>query len=101
MAIDALRRSALFERTVIPRMVAITSDATHAASSWPHLSTSDLRAVVTRLPPAIRNTFLRWCDGRSYQEISREFGIPVSTVATRVWRTKRAIREAERRGEGR
>ncbi len=68
---------------------------------WESLSTEDVRAALPGLPAELRLAFERFAfDGRSYQEIADELGVPIATVGTRVLRARRRLRATLGGGQG-
>jgi len=69
---------------------------------WASITLEQVSRAVARLPPDLRRTYeLKVLDGRSYQEVGRELGIPTATVGTRLIRARRKLKAllmAEREG---
>ena len=65
-----------------------------AEAEHPLPTLAEVRAAATRLHEPFRTTFDLWAvKGLSYLEISRELGVPVGTVATRLLRARRSLLE--------
>lgn len=61
---------------------------------WSDLGIDDVKAVTRRLPPAFRQPFeLRVFDRLSYRAIGDRLNLPMGTIATRIFRAKRALRD--------
>ena len=48
---------------------------------------------MARLPDEFRQVYQGHLDGRSYDELARELGIPKNTVGTRLLRARKRLRE--------
>jgi RNA polymerase sigma-70 factor (ECF subfamily) len=59
---------------------------------WAALTSDQLRAASERLTPPFRDVFQLHLRGESNQAIARGLAIPVSTVATRLFRARRKLR---------
>lgn len=88
--VDRLRRHGGREQLVgDPPEVVISDDS----AWWESLDETHVLAELARLPEAQRTTFeLFSFRSKSYQTIAAELGITMSTVGTRVLRTREALR---------
>jgi RNA polymerase sigma-70 factor, ECF subfamily len=65
-----------------------------AAPDWASISPEQLLAALEKLPQEFRVTYrLHDIEGRSYNEIAEQLGIPKATVGTRLARARRKLRE--------
>jgi RNA polymerase sigma-70 factor, ECF subfamily len=68
---------------------------------WAEVSIDEVRAALGRLEPGLRKAFeLHYLDRLRYREISDQLGIPANTVATRLFRARKALREVLLRERG-
>jgi RNA polymerase sigma-70 factor, ECF subfamily len=87
------------QRKCRPLMARDLSDDLPAVSPepdppWADLSLADLEVAVSRLPEALRRTFcLYHFEGVRYDELSRRLRVPQGTVASRLLRARRRLRE--------
>lgn len=98
LAVDESRRNQRDRslRVEYAQQVAVdsTSDEEDERSSLPAYGLRDIRRVARALEEPFKTTFLLWAtESLSYQEISRRTGAPIGTVATRLLRARRALRE--------
>jgi RNA polymerase sigma-70 factor (ECF subfamily) len=63
------------------------------AAPWQDLTGDQIAAAVARLPDEFRQVYQGHLDGRSYDELARELGIPKNTVGTRLLRARKRLRE--------
>jgi RNA polymerase sigma-70 factor, ECF subfamily len=65
------------------------------APLWTRVTAEELRAAVERLEPDFKRVFvMHAAEGKSYEAIAAELGIPRPTVGTRLYRARRQLREA-------
>jgi RNA polymerase sigma-70 factor (ECF subfamily) len=60
--------------------------------AWTRVTAEDLHAAVARLDEEFRAVYRLHVEGRSYQEIASQLGIPVNTVGTRLSRARAKLR---------
>lgn len=60
---------------------------------WARLDETHVRAALPALPEEFRAVFELHLEGRSYQEIAAQLGVPRPTVGTRLLRARRLLRE--------
>jgi RNA polymerase sigma-70 factor (ECF subfamily) len=61
--------------------------------SWAAVTPEQMTAAIARLSNKLRECYVRKVNGRSYQEIAEELGIPLNTVATRIRRARDMLKE--------
>ncbi|HEY8211856.1 MAG TPA: sigma-70 family RNA polymerase sigma factor [Myxococcaceae bacterium] len=62
--------------------------------AWAHLGLEDLHRALEDLEPEFREVYeLREFEGLSYKEIGKRLGVPVATVATRLFRGRFKLRQ--------
>ncbi|PTL81450.1 RNA polymerase sigma factor [Vitiosangium sp. GDMCC 1.1324] len=72
----------------------IAAPAADVAPDWASISPEQLLAALEKLPEEFRVTYrLHDIEGRSYNEIAEQLGIPKATVGTRLVRARRKLRE--------
>jgi RNA polymerase sigma-70 factor (ECF subfamily) len=98
--IDKLRRRAVRAERALYEPIAAHAEE----DTWWHALTEDeVREAVARLPDKQRVAFELFAfEGRSYEEIGAQLGVPKATVGTRILRARRRLREilTMERGEG-
>lgn len=63
--------------------------------AWAELSIDDVRGVLADLDPPLRDAFdLHYLRGKRYAEVAAALGIPMNTVASRLHRARKAVRDA-------
>jgi len=61
---------------------------------WANVTLADVRAACAALDPELRAAFeLHYLDGLRYREIATRLGIPENTVASRLFRARKALRD--------
>lgn len=63
------------------------------AALWETHDVESIRALLPQLPECLRGAFELYAEGRQYAEIASTLGIPSGTVATRIHRARRLMRE--------
>jgi RNA polymerase sigma-70 factor (ECF subfamily) len=64
------------------------------APAWAALSLDEVRAALAGLDPDLRTVFeLHYIDRLRYSDIAERLGIPANTIATRLFRARRRLRE--------
>ena len=67
--------------------------AAEAPAWWEELTTADVQAALVDVPAELRRTFeLFALEQRSYADISRQLGVPGTTIGTRILRARRHLR---------
>jgi RNA polymerase sigma-70 factor (ECF subfamily) len=62
--------------------------------AWASLSVDDVREGLARLDPTVRRVFeLHYLDGLRYREIAHKLGIPENTVASKLYRARKLLRD--------
>ncbi|HEU4729068.1 MAG TPA: RNA polymerase sigma factor [Kofleriaceae bacterium] len=86
-------------RRVRSRAVALEPVAEHAAPErepepvWAHVSLDDVRAALARLDGELRRAFeLHYLRGMRYKAVAAKLGVPENTVASRLFRARKALR---------
>jgi len=81
----------------VPNADAILSRLPESAAEpenlWRKVDDDLLETVIAGLPPAFRHLYLMHAGGASYLEIAKSLGIPPNTVATRLFRVRRRLRQ--------
>jgi RNA polymerase sigma-70 factor (ECF subfamily) len=93
MFIDFVRK----QRRLPPHVELDDDDAAAPTRSepamWESVSPEDVRRAIDELPEDTRETYrLFTVEGRSHAEIARAQGIPIATVASRVFRARRQLK---------
>jgi RNA polymerase sigma-70 factor (ECF subfamily) len=61
--------------------------------AWSQLSATDLDAAIARLPDDVRDIYRAHAfEGRDYETIARQLGMPKNTVGTRLLRARKLLR---------
>jgi RNA polymerase sigma-70 factor (ECF subfamily) len=63
------------------------------AALWESFDVASVEAVLPRLPASLRETFQLYAQGLQYAEIAAQLAIPPGTVATRIHRARRMLRD--------
>jgi RNA polymerase sigma-70 factor (ECF subfamily) len=64
-----------------------------AEPAWAALSVDDIRAGLARLDDDVRRVFeLHYLDGLRYREIAKRLGMPENTVASKLFRARKLLR---------
>jgi len=64
-----------------------------AEPAWAALSVDDIRAGLARLDDDVRRVFeLHYLDGLRYREIAQRLGMPENTVASKLFRARKLLR---------
>jgi RNA polymerase sigma-70 factor (ECF subfamily) len=92
LAVDHIRKRMADERFAAALSGLDIEDAGSSGAVMPMPTIEDLNAAISVLPKASQPTFRLWCAGASYAAIARECRIPISTVATRIFRAKERLR---------
>jgi RNA polymerase sigma-70 factor (ECF subfamily) len=94
--IDRCRRKNAAKMTPLEEedIAAPTSSTQPAAPpAWTTITPEQLRAAVDSLDEGFRDVYrMHALEGRSYEEISRELGVPTNTVGTRLARARRKLK---------
>lgn len=62
--------------------------------AWADVNLADVRAACEELDPMLRAVFeLHYLDGLPYREIASRQGVPENTVASRLFRARKALRD--------
>lgn len=62
--------------------------------AWAHITLADVRAAAAALDPCLRTVFeLHYLEGLRYREIASRLGVPENTVASRLFRARKAMRD--------
>lgn len=62
--------------------------------AWADITLADVRAAVAALEPDLREAFeLHHLEGLRYRDIAPRLGVPENTVASRLFRARRALRD--------
>lgn len=62
--------------------------------AWADVSLADVRAACEVLDPMLRSVFvLHYLDGLHYREIASRLAVPENTVASRLFRARKALRD--------
>ena len=62
--------------------------------AWAQLSVDDIRAGLARLDATVRRVFeLHYLDGLKYRDIAQRLGIPENTVASKLYRARKLLRD--------
>lgn len=64
-----------------------------AGSVFDVVTSEHLAKALPLLSPKLRETFVLHAEGKSYQEIAQAFGVPVGTVAKRLYDARAKLRE--------
>ena len=68
--------------------------------AWTQLSADDIRAGLARLADDVRRVFeLHYLDGLKYRDIAQRLGIPENTVASKLFRARKLLRDELDGGE--
>lgn len=83
----------------LPKQVELDGEEPAPAPSepamWEDISSDDYRAAIDQLPDDTRETYrLFTVEARSHAEIAKTQGIPVATVASRVFRARKQLKAA-------
>ena len=70
------------------------AETPEAQPAWWTLDAADVRAAAAELPEEMRQAYLLYTfEGQSYVAIARRLGVPMATVATRLYRARLRLRE--------
>jgi RNA polymerase sigma-70 factor, ECF subfamily len=62
--------------------------------AWADVNLADVRAACEEIDPDLRTVFeLHYLDGLPYREIALRMDVPVNTVASRLFRARKALRD--------
>lgn len=62
--------------------------------AWANVTLADVRAAAAALEPDLRAVFeMRYLDGLRYREIAHRLGVAENTIASRLFRARRALRD--------
>ena len=65
-----------------------------AEPAWAQVSLEEIRAAIARLDGELRNVFeLHYIEGLRYKAVAAKLRVPENTVASRLFRARRALRE--------
>jgi RNA polymerase sigma-70 factor, ECF subfamily len=93
------RRRAAARRSLCPLTDQVVDRASRSkaepeeAAQWESFDVASVEAALPRLPVSLRETFQLYAQGRQYAEIADALGIPAGTVATRIHRARRLLRD--------
>lgn len=76
--------------TILARLPESPAEPEHL---WRKVDDDLLETVIGRLPQGFRQLYLMHAGGASYLEIAKSLGIPPNTVATRLFRVRRRLRQ--------
>jgi RNA polymerase sigma-70 factor (ECF subfamily) len=72
----------------------IAAPEPEAVPAWAAISVEQLREALEKIPEDFRTVYrMHSLEGRSYQEIAEQLGIPKATVGTRLIRARRRLKE--------
>lgn len=92
--IDRCRQRARMKPHVPCDEVVIAVPEEHAPPAWSRITTDDVRRAVAELPEDLRAVYQLFAlDGRSYNEVAEQLGIPKATVGTRLSRARARLKE--------
>jgi RNA polymerase sigma factor (sigma-70 family) len=102
----SILRNAFIDRRRRAAVVFEELDADRAAPAaepepppWADVSIDEVRAALAELDPGLRAAFeLHYLERFRYREIAERLGIPANTVATRLFRARKALRDVLLRG---
>ena len=64
-----------------------------SANPWRSMTVADVEGALAEVPEPHRSAYRKHAfEGRSYQELAHEFGVPTATVGTRILRARRCLR---------
>jgi RNA polymerase sigma-70 factor (ECF subfamily) len=89
----AARRSSCALTDQIIDSVSRSKGEAEEAAQWESYDFGSVEAVLPRLPATLRETFQLYAQGLQYAEIATQLGIPNGTVATRIHRARRLLRD--------
>ena len=73
-----------------------------AEPTWAAVSSDELRTAVAKLEPDLRRAFeLHYLDGLPYREVATRLKMPENTVASRLYRARKTLRDLLAREVGR
>jgi RNA polymerase sigma-70 factor (ECF subfamily) len=91
--IDRCRRAKTRGRVEPLDEVQVAAEAPAAPTPWQDISPEQLAAAIAQLPEEFRRVYALHSQGRSYDELAAELGIPKNTVGTRLLRARKKLRE--------
>lgn len=98
--IDRKRRAAVAVMVHDDELVAV-APAPEPEPVWSGVSLEDVRAALAELDESQRRVFeLHHLERMRYDQIASQLGVPANTVATRLFRARKALREILLRGLG-
>jgi RNA polymerase sigma-70 factor (ECF subfamily) len=92
----AVRRFARNADALIERAASVEEEP---AELWRTIDDAVVDALIRELPPSMSEMLLMFARGASYSDLSAHFGIPSSTVGTRLMRIRRRLRARLEQGE--
>lgn len=99
--IDRKRRAAVAKTVFDDSSAAVPAPDPEPQPLWSSVSLDDVRAALGELEEAQRRVFeLHYLSRMRYDQIASQLGIPSNTVATRLFRARKALREILLRGLG-
>lgn len=99
--IDRKRRAAVARTVFDDSTESAPTPAPDPEPPWSAVSLDDVRAALAELDEAQRVVFeLHYLSRMRYDQIAGQLGIPSNTVATRLYRARKALRERLLRGLG-
>jgi len=97
--IDRKRRAAVARTVFDDSSASAPEPEPEPAPLWSSVSLDDVRAALAQLDEAQRRVFeLHYLSRMRYGQIASQLGIPSNTVATRLFRARKALREILLRG---
>jgi RNA polymerase sigma-70 factor (ECF subfamily) len=97
--IDRKRRAAVAHTVFEDSPAAAPAPEAEPEPLWSSVSLDDVRTALAELDEQQRRVFeLHYLSRMRYQEIASQLGIPANTVATRLYRARKALREILLRG---
>lgn len=89
--VDGVRRS--MREVLTGYEIDVPAPEHHPPDLWRHIALEDLESASKRLPAAARQIYSLFAvQHMSYQSISRQLGIPMATVGTRLRRARVSLR---------
>lgn len=95
----AILRNVFIDRMRAERIMTANVDDCEAPEpdpqpAWADVSLADVRAACEAIDPMLRAVFvLHYLDGLRYREIATRLAIPENTVASRLFRARKALRD--------
>ena len=92
--IDRIRRSAVKFETMTGSDRQFSAPEPEPEPAWAKLSKDEVRAALVEVDPDQREVFeLHYLQGMSYRDVAAKMGIPQNTVASRLFRARKALRK--------